>query len=243
MESFHLHSVCSAWWRTKTQCQAVERTQPSLPIVPGWAATLTHEYARNGLLLVKTVGVGQSATVCCRHDRNVLVPGAGRYPRSAASRRACSRSRTSTTPTAPTRLRARRAAGELSGAMRLIGQPAGGWVAPVATCSRLGGHQALGSRACHLRKREHPGMGLCNGEGLSHHRAGAACRTPHGNASPMATGEALHRAGGSPFSKDVQCSDSLLYWPYFVAVLAARDALTRSGRASDLHKRGRGDRI
>ena len=32
----------------KTQCQALDRTQPSLPMVPGRAATLTHDYKRNG---------------------------------------------------------------------------------------------------------------------------------------------------------------------------------------------------
>ena len=32
----------------KTQCQALDRTQPSLPMVRGRAATLTHDYKRNG---------------------------------------------------------------------------------------------------------------------------------------------------------------------------------------------------
>src|SRR5450759_2718882 len=32
----------------KTQCQAMDRTQPSLPMVPGRAGTMTHDYKRNG---------------------------------------------------------------------------------------------------------------------------------------------------------------------------------------------------
>jgi transposase len=32
----------------KTQCQALDRTQPSLPIRPGRARTMTHDYKRNG---------------------------------------------------------------------------------------------------------------------------------------------------------------------------------------------------
>ena len=30
----------------KTQCQAMDRTQPSLPMVPGRAGTMTHDYKR-----------------------------------------------------------------------------------------------------------------------------------------------------------------------------------------------------
>ena len=32
----------------KTQCQALDRTQPSLPMVPGRGGTMTHDYKRNG---------------------------------------------------------------------------------------------------------------------------------------------------------------------------------------------------
>ncbi len=32
----------------KTQCQAMDRTQPSLPMVPGRAGTMTHDYKRHG---------------------------------------------------------------------------------------------------------------------------------------------------------------------------------------------------
>jgi transposase len=34
----------------KTQCQALDRTQPSLPLKPGRAGTLTHDYKRNGTI-------------------------------------------------------------------------------------------------------------------------------------------------------------------------------------------------
>ena len=32
----------------KTQCQALDRSQPSLPMIPGRAGTMTHDYKRNG---------------------------------------------------------------------------------------------------------------------------------------------------------------------------------------------------
>jgi hypothetical protein len=32
----------------KTQVQALDRTQPSLPMVPGRAGTMTHDYKRHG---------------------------------------------------------------------------------------------------------------------------------------------------------------------------------------------------
>ena len=34
----------------KTQCQALDRTQPSLPLRPGRAGTMTHDYKRNGTI-------------------------------------------------------------------------------------------------------------------------------------------------------------------------------------------------
>jgi transposase len=34
----------------KTQCQALDRTQPSLPMKPGRAGTLTHDYKRHGTI-------------------------------------------------------------------------------------------------------------------------------------------------------------------------------------------------
>jgi len=46
----------------KTQCQAFDRTQPSLPMRPGRAGTLTHDYKRNGttdLFAALNVGTGE----------------------------------------------------------------------------------------------------------------------------------------------------------------------------------------
>ena len=34
----------------KTQCQALDRTQPSLPMKPGRRRTMTHDYKRNGTI-------------------------------------------------------------------------------------------------------------------------------------------------------------------------------------------------
>ena len=49
----------------KTQCQALDRTQPSLPMKPGRAGTMTHDYKRNGtidLFAAMNVGTGQVLT-------------------------------------------------------------------------------------------------------------------------------------------------------------------------------------
>jgi hypothetical protein len=46
----------------KTQCQALDRTQPSLPIKPGRARTMTHDYKRHGtidLFAAMNVGTGE----------------------------------------------------------------------------------------------------------------------------------------------------------------------------------------
>lgn len=46
----------------KTQCQALDRTQPSLPMKPGRARTMTHDYKRNGttdLFAALNVGTGE----------------------------------------------------------------------------------------------------------------------------------------------------------------------------------------
>lgn len=46
----------------KTQCQALDRTQPSLPLTPGRAKTMTHDYKRNGtidLFAALNVGTGE----------------------------------------------------------------------------------------------------------------------------------------------------------------------------------------
>ena len=46
----------------KTQCQALDRTQPSLPLKPGRAKTMTHDYKRHGtidLFAAMNVGTGE----------------------------------------------------------------------------------------------------------------------------------------------------------------------------------------
>ena len=51
----------------KTQCQALDRTQPSLPLRPGRAGTLTHDYRRNGttdLFAALNVVTGEVLTDC-----------------------------------------------------------------------------------------------------------------------------------------------------------------------------------
>ena len=49
----------------KTQCQALDRTQPSLPMKPGAGETMTHDYKRNGttdLFAALNVGTGEVLT-------------------------------------------------------------------------------------------------------------------------------------------------------------------------------------
>jgi transposase len=51
----------------KTQCQALDRTQPSLPMRPGRAGTMTHDYKRNGttdLFAALNVATGEVLTDC-----------------------------------------------------------------------------------------------------------------------------------------------------------------------------------
>ncbi|HTF55410.1 MAG TPA: IS630 family transposase, partial [Pseudonocardia sp.] len=51
----------------KTQCQALDRTQPSLPMIRGRAQTMTHDYKRNGttdLFAALNVGTGEVLTQC-----------------------------------------------------------------------------------------------------------------------------------------------------------------------------------
>jgi len=46
----------------RTQCQALDRTQPSLPMTPGRGRTMTHDYKRNGttdLFAALNVGTGE----------------------------------------------------------------------------------------------------------------------------------------------------------------------------------------
>jgi transposase len=49
----------------KTQCQALDRTQPSLPMTRGRAATMTHDYKRHGtidLFAAMNIGTGEVLT-------------------------------------------------------------------------------------------------------------------------------------------------------------------------------------
>jgi len=51
----------------KTQCQALNRTQPSLPMTKGRAGTMTHDYQRNGttdLFAALNVATGEVTTHC-----------------------------------------------------------------------------------------------------------------------------------------------------------------------------------
>lgn len=51
----------------KTQCQALDRTQPSLPLKPGRAGTMTSDYKRNGttdLFAAMNIGTGEVLTHC-----------------------------------------------------------------------------------------------------------------------------------------------------------------------------------
>jgi transposase len=51
----------------KTQCQALDRTQPSLPMVRGRAGTMTHDYKRNAtidLFAALNIATGEVITAC-----------------------------------------------------------------------------------------------------------------------------------------------------------------------------------
>src|SRR5882757_2099695 len=51
----------------KTQCQALDRTQPSLPMTRGRAGTMTHDYKRNGttdLFAAMNIATGEVLTHC-----------------------------------------------------------------------------------------------------------------------------------------------------------------------------------
>ena len=64
----------------KSQIQALDRTQASLPMVPGRAGTMTHDYKRNGtttLFAALDVLTGKVIGQCLprhRHDRVHRVP-------------------------------------------------------------------------------------------------------------------------------------------------------------------------
>jgi transposase len=60
----------------KTQCQALDRTQASLPMRPGRAGTLTHDYKRNGtvdLFAALNVGTGEVLHACRKRHTAVDV--------------------------------------------------------------------------------------------------------------------------------------------------------------------------
>ena len=57
----------------ETQVQALDRTQPSLPLTPGRAGTMTHDYRRNGttnLFAALGVATGRVLTLCQPRHRN-----------------------------------------------------------------------------------------------------------------------------------------------------------------------------
>lgn len=61
----------------KTQCQALDRTQPSLPMKPGRAATMTHDYKRNGttdLFAALDIAGGRVITHCHKGHTSADVP-------------------------------------------------------------------------------------------------------------------------------------------------------------------------
>lgn len=60
----------------KTQVQALDRTQPSLPLRPGRAGTMTHDYKRHGtvdLFAALNVGTGEVLHACRRQHRGADV--------------------------------------------------------------------------------------------------------------------------------------------------------------------------
>jgi transposase len=57
----------------KSQCQALDRTQPSLPMIPGRAGTMTHDYKRNGtttLFAALNILTGTILGKCLPRHRN-----------------------------------------------------------------------------------------------------------------------------------------------------------------------------
>jgi len=57
----------------KSQIQALDRTQPSLPIVPGRCGTMTHDYKRNGtttLFAAIEMGYGEVIAACMPRHRH-----------------------------------------------------------------------------------------------------------------------------------------------------------------------------
>jgi transposase len=66
----------------KPQCQVLDRTQPSLPLRRGRAATMTHDYKRHGttdLFAALNVGTGEVVTQC--RDTHTGADGLGFFTR------------------------------------------------------------------------------------------------------------------------------------------------------------------
>ncbi|MDJ0395345.1 hypothetical protein QMK17_18620 [Rhodococcus sp. G-MC3] len=55
----------------KTQCQALDRTQPSLPMKKGRAGTMTHDYKRNGTIDLFAAMNIVAARTCTSHRPRV----------------------------------------------------------------------------------------------------------------------------------------------------------------------------
>src|SRR5439155_590534 len=76
----------------KSQIQALDRTQPSLPMKPGRAGTMTHDYKRNGtttLFAALDVLTGSVIGQCLpRHRHTDLAMSAGMIGRRPASQTA-----------------------------------------------------------------------------------------------------------------------------------------------------------
>ena len=74
----------------KTQCQALDRTQPSLPMRPGRAGTMTHDYKRNGttdLFAALNIKTGEVITECRkRHTAEDVLAFFKRIDRSVPRR-------------------------------------------------------------------------------------------------------------------------------------------------------------
>jgi hypothetical protein len=64
---------CSCHSRRPSGCATLERTQPSLPLKPGRAGTMTHDYKRNGtttLFAALNVLTGDVLGKCLPRHRN-----------------------------------------------------------------------------------------------------------------------------------------------------------------------------
>ena len=90
MESFTSARFNTASWRAKSQIQALDRTQPMLPVRPGLAARRTHDYVRQGTTMFAAleVATGKVTDRCFDRHRHTeflafLKQVAKAYPRVA----------------------------------------------------------------------------------------------------------------------------------------------------------------